>query len=476
MTFKGLVGNFDNYEELYGVLKYENTRGFEGTAFESSKSRSNYVFMISLARDGKISYDGKLARIAMPDVGLQNGKFYSWAQPGLAIITLPFYKIGSVVNLGQIFTFLFMLTVAILNAWLLYYISTKIFSLKQNISLIISVTFALGTNAWIYALKFLPHHFLVLFILVLFILIWKFKNTEIYKNKYLIGSLVWSIFGLSIFFDYPNIVVLSPLIFYFFLISWKNKIKNSDLKIFFKTSIFLFLFLALLATYNHSVFGDWKQMANTIPSPLDLNKFRTAEELKELHDTKNNIFKIFRLDRMPQGIHIQLTRPETGLFFFSPILILALLGIKLRKKDDLKLEKIVLLLIILVNILLYSSFGDPTGGWVYGPRYLVPTAALLSIFVGISFNYYKSKFYKLLVSFLLIYSIANISAGALTIATIFPGKETFYFGIKNFGYILKNTSSSSLHLLVNNFISLPFYYLTIILVSIFTIFYIFKNK
>jgi hypothetical protein len=77
-----------------------------------------------------------------------------------------------------------------------------------------------------------------------------------------------------------------------------------------------------------------------------------------------------------------------------------------------------------MNILLYSLWDDPWGGWAFGSRYLVPTYALLAIFLS-SFLVYARRYFIVLLFILCIgvYSVIVNSAGALSTIAIPPKVE-----------------------------------------------------
>ena len=67
------------------------------------------------------------------------------------------------------------------------------------------------------------------------------------------------------------------------------------------------------------------------------------------------------------------------------------------------------------NIVLYSMWGDPYGGWAFGSRYLIPTYAISAIFIAIGLTYLKKYNLFLIIFFMLFsYSVAINTLGAVT--------------------------------------------------------------
>jgi phosphotransferase system glucose/maltose/N-acetylglucosamine-specific IIC component len=60
-------------------------------------------------------------------------------------------------------------------------------------------------------------------------------------------------------------------------------------------------------------------------------------------------------------------------------------------------------------------WGDPWGGWAFGSRYMIPTYALLAIFIAIALTKYKKNFlFLLLFLTLFLFSAFVNTAGALS--------------------------------------------------------------
>lgn len=89
--------------------------------------------------------------------------------------------------------------------------------------------------------------------------------------------------------------------------------------------------------------------------------------------------KVFRWP--PLWIFVELTiLPKRGLFFTSPILLLAVPGMYyfLKEAHGRKIEGLVCLGVTLFYLLLNASFIHWEGGWCAGPRYLIPCLPFLA--------------------------------------------------------------------------------------------------
>ena len=149
------------------------------------------------------------------------------------------------------------------------------------------------------------------------------------------------------------------------------------------------------------------------------------------------------------------------------------------------LEYGVLLGLIGVNLFLYSSWGDPWGGWAFGPRYLIPSMAILSLFIGIFLHEIKYKWTARIVAYIFfVYSSAVSLLGTLTTNAVPPKVEADFLHmqynfLRNYFYFKKGESSSFVY---NNFlsgsVSLSEYFLIIygVFVTCFTDYFIFHSK
>ena len=77
----------------------------------------------------------------------------------------------------------------------------------------------------------------------------------------------------------------------------------------------------------------------------------------------------------------QLFSPGKGLFFYSPVLLFACVGLK-RLYTDHRRETGLMVGIIMVNLLFHSKLVNWSGDWCWGPRFCVPLIPFLCIFLS----------------------------------------------------------------------------------------------
>lgn len=433
--------------------------------FELSPERGRFAHIIALAETGKYALTKELGEFVYPDVGWNNGKFYSFFAPGMSYMALPFYIIGSTFNHSQLFTFGFVSLVSILAMVFLFKICRDIFNLPVWSSIAVVMIFGFGSTAWSYAVTLYQHHLTVFFILSSFYAVWYFgKNI---KWSWLGAIWVWLAYALAITIDYPNALLMLPVMVYF-LISALNVEKNSEnIKIKIRTSFILTVVFFALVMFGHLVhnkneFGSITNLSGGLTSyktivennwqELSVNEINL--KLNE-NIAKKDVVGFFTEEKIPSSPGTLLFSKDRGLFVYTPIFILGVLGILYVVRKRVTLESGVLLSLIGVNLFLYASWGDPWGGWAYGPRYLIPSMSILAIFSGI-FLSYRPTWWKSLVAFVLFtYSSAIALLGVLTTNSVPPRVEADSLGMKynflrNLEFFYDNKSSSYVY---NHFLS-----------------------
>jgi hypothetical protein len=90
-------------------------------------------------------------------------------------------------------------------------------------------------------------------------------------------------------------------------------------------------------------------------------------------------------------------------------------------------QAVLFIAIILLNITLYAMFGDPWGGWSFGPRYLIPGAAVATLGLAYLLDLTSKKKYGWLLGLVILatglYGIRVNTLGSLTTAAIPPKIE-----------------------------------------------------
>ena len=436
-TLRGIAGNI-RAEEVHGNLD-EPTK-----PFELSPERGRYAHISSMAEDDSYALSKPWADAVYPDVGYYEEKFYSFFAPGISYLALPFYKIGANFGLGQIFTFALISLASIGAMIFIFKIAREVFSLPLWASLFAPIVFAFGSTAWSYAITLYQHHLTTFFIVASFYAVWKYREHSPFSWAW--ASFTWINYALAIFIDYPNVILMLPVMLYFCWSSFERVENKEGWKISLRwASIVTFVFFIMIsgahAYHNAYYFGSWKNLSGGIigykiikEEEVSRGSILTPDQIKELQTVKDNT-SFFTENYIPHGFYTLLFSTDRGLFFYAPIFLIAFFGI-FASLNRIDATKFFLILAVGTNIFLYSSWGDPLGRWAYGPRYLIPSMAILSIFAA---DYLaRAKFSlvaRIFALVLFIYSSAVALLGALTTNAVPPKIEGDFLGMEhNFLY------------------------------------------
>lgn len=438
--------------------------------FESSHERAPYALTVSLVKNHVFSLSKELANYASPDSVSANNKFFIIFPPGISLLTVPFFLLGEPYHLSQLISYAGMGLFGILNLIVIFLISKNIFKFSSSLSFFVSLIFGFATTSWSYAASLYQHHATTFLMLSSFYAAWKYKHAG--RLRFAWASWVWAALGFSVWLDYPSVFLIAPNVIYLLLNS--INIQKISQKICVQFSmIFIFTFFVFLGIvgyhgyYNYKNFGSWKTIAQLLPR-YDLNKIKNSKTIIPESEKNKNISGVVQEDRLFQGLYILSLTSNKGLFFFSPIFLLALLGI-IRSIKKGVMENIILLAIVIVNLFFYGSWADPWGGWAFGPRYLIPSMAPLAIFVGYWLHNTKYKIIgKITALFLFVISSAISLLGALTTTLIPPKVEADYLHMKynfllNWDYLMAGKSGSfAFNEFFSRYVNLTQYYFVIL--------------
>lgn len=425
---------------------------------ELSPERGRYLLILSLGENRSFSLSKELADAAYPDVGYYKGKFYVFFAPGISLLALPLYWIGKYFNIAQAASFFTISIFAAISLLFIYKISRNIYKLPIWAALLSSLIFGFGSTSWSYANTLYQHHVTVFCIMSSLYAVWKYRQKN--KQSWLWALFVWFNYALAIAIDYPNALLMLPIMIYFFFsafsIHMKDKISRITFRMNFLSTSAIFIIICLAHGYfNYTHFGGWTKVSNGILGykkivELKLFKEKDPEKIITALEKDKVPIKFFKEDNLPRGVAILLFAIDKGLFLFSPIFILAIFGI-FGSLSTRTFETGVMLGSIGLNIFLYSSFGDPWGGWAYGPRYLIPSMAILSIFVAIWLAKTKFQIFGRVAAFILFTISSGIALlGALTTNAVPPKIEADYLKMKynfflNWDFLIDNRSSSFIY-------------------------------
>jgi hypothetical protein len=295
-----------------------------------------------------------------------HGHYFSVFSIVLPTLILPLYEIQNL-----IFTFLsipvslsiitvtgrVVSAIIVTLACLFLYLTLKDI-VSSRIAIISTFIFAFATETWAISSQALWQHGLIelLLALMLYIIV---KNERSHSTFNIIGLGIIS--GLFIFARPSDAVLIIP-VFLYIVFSCREKIHY-------------YLVAGVLSGFPFLMYNlvNFSSVVGGSVTEIPLLNF-------------NYQFMINYL-----GL---LVAPNKGLFVYSPILILSVVGY--FKLNQIKNQQIKWILqyfgpVLLLDILIYSLYSDWIGGYSYGPRYLTGILPILAIYLAIFLEFAKNR-------------------------------------------------------------------------------------
>jgi hypothetical protein len=424
MSLRGVPGNPNALE-----LSQENWQ--KNGPFELSPERGRFALVYSLAENHSLRFSLPVARFVVPDLGISaTGQYVSLFAPGVSYLVLPGYFLGKALGAAQVGTYAVIGLFAFFNMALIYLI-TKRLGASPPAAVLGGLVFLFATPAFAYAVNLYQHHISTCLLLAGVYILMRWRS-------WLALVPIWIFCGLSIAIDNPNFFLMLPIGFFALgrlLVLAKKETGQFTLNFNLWKSLTLLMLippLLLLVWFNQASHQDKFKLSGALPRvvAIDNDGYPTqsslAQDLKlferDLSENKS-LVKFFETRNMLHGFYIHLMSPDRGVIYYAPVIFLGILGLmQLRRQHP---DWVALLIAIAaLNLLLYSMWGDPWGGWAFGSRYLIPAYALLAIGVGIALNYWRQFTGFLFLFFVLfVYSSGVNTLGALTTSANPPQAE-----------------------------------------------------
>lgn len=419
LSIRGIPGNPVDTE--LNTIKWRNTGPFEQTA--------RFALTYSIVENNSIYLSVPLAQFASPDLAINTqGQFVSLFAPGVSLIAVPGYVIGRELGFAQVGTFAVITFFTILNIFLIRAIAIKL-NINTIAASIGGLTFAFASPAFAYGVDFFQHHistFLILFSIY----------ALLYYRPFWSLTAVWFCFATAVIVDYPNFFMMLPVGLFSLIKLLSIKKAENKIKIKFKF-VYLFSFIGAMIPllffmwFNYVSYGNPLVLSGGQTRVTQIASDGTVARVQNVNNNKPpralsgqlGLLRVFHPRNTMQGIHVHLFSLDRGILVYTPVMILGIIGglVALLKK---KKFSVLLSFIVLFNIFMYSMWGDPWGGWSFGSRYLIPSYAVLSIFIAYLLTILNKKnLFTLLFFTAVAYSIAVNTLGALTSSLNPPSVE-----------------------------------------------------
>ncbi|OGG41659.1 hypothetical protein A2837_00260 [Candidatus Kaiserbacteria bacterium RIFCSPHIGHO2_01_FULL_46_22] len=394
----------------------------ENGPLELSPERGRFALLMSLADNHSFHFSVPIARMATPDLGYSNGNYVSLFAPGVSFLLVPGYELGKYFGFSQVGAFAGIGLIALINSLLVRAIAVRL-GVHRWAAAAGAIVFLFGTPAFSYAVAPYQHHLSVFLILSsIFLLLGKQTRTAL--------ASVWFLIALAIPIDYPNLILLFPIAVWALsaglgVVYQKEKVTMRFRVTYLLPIMSVLLPLAFFCWVNFESYGDPFQLAGTVASvkSIDANGLPAApsdagtEDLQQFTKPESQdkaAVHFFETRNLLNGFYIHLFSPDRGVIAYAPVMLIGLVGLWIMKKKSIA-SYVVMLSIIALDVLLYSMWGDPWGGWAFGSRYLIPSYALLAIGLAFVFDRYKKNIIVLLfLGIVSLYGIAVSTMGAVT--------------------------------------------------------------
>lgn len=390
--------------------------------FELSPERGRFALLYSLVENHTFQLTPGLANFTAPDVGYWNNKYVSIFAPSISFLAIPGYMIGKYFGDSQFGAFAWMSLFALFNVLLIRIIAIRM-GANPLAAAIGALTFLFATPAYAYAVTIYEHHPSTFLLLLSFYLLIRYNNL-------LSLIAIWILYAFAFTVDYPNLFMMFPIALAAFFRS--GVVEKVHRKLTVKVSLprLLAVFgviipLAFLLWVNQMSYGSPFRLSGSVPtiegvsangSPIFLSNTgqKQVKTTQPVNSPPPSTLTFFQPRNMLNGFYILLISPDRGVLMYTPVMLFGIAGMFLAGRKKQKYLP-VLLGVVGFNFLLYSMWGDPYGGWAFGGRYLIPSYAVLSIYIALLLSYLSKKRIVIFFFFIVLaYSIIVNSLGALT--------------------------------------------------------------
>ncbi len=334
--------------------------------FSSTDHVSVYLTTQSLIEHGNLAIKPINDTMRGPD-----GRFYGVFGLGQSVASIPLYLLGrtaehlaspwlrtywSGANLGDWGGTVPIHFVSLFNQFLtpLTCVLVFLFGIELGYSrlrsLFLTLAFSFGTATWVYAKEYFQHPLESLCLLTTVYLL--FSHRQQLQPRHAL----WAGLALALgILTRVNLLLLVPLLASYLVLLLREHGRSylpPLLTFFAPIGLVLLAWLAV----NQARFGNYLAFNPTVAR----------------HGFDSPILL---------GLYGNLLSPGRGLFWYSPPLILALFAFH-RFQRERPLENLLFIALTGTYLLFYSAYGDWSGGWCWGPRFLVPVIPFLTLPLG----------------------------------------------------------------------------------------------
>jgi len=346
----------------------------------STNGNSRLALTMSIVKQGRLNTDtfnSQSGGYYSLDRAVYKGKIYTDKAIGSSVLAaVVYYPIYTVLHYfgkelsatkeQHLLTFLVMGLPSAVTGTLIY-ILCEYLSKSRFRAFIVTLAIALGTMCFPFAIIYFGHQLAATLLFGAFFMVFRIKTLPAPARignfyTFLIGLLL----GLALLTDLTTAVVVLPIVAYYFYILWTRKLLTW-VKIWVFPALGGLIPILLMVAYNTLVYG----------SPFSVGYQYLVDPVFKAAMAKN--FLGIGWPNL-QVLYYETLQPAQGLFWQSPVLIIALGGgyFMLRDKQVWP-EFLVATIAFFAYLLLNSGYFMWWGGWSFGARQIVPMLPFLCL-------------------------------------------------------------------------------------------------
>ena len=317
---------------------------------------------------------------------------YSFHSPGVALLLLPFYALGSLFSEGVLLFFIrFGMSVfgALLGVQLFLY-SLQEWK-KEKLALYLWLIFSLTTPIFFHSIHVYPEIFLALFSLTVFRLL-RFSTPLSRSRLMIVGFLL----GLFLWLHAVKYIFISvPLILYCIWVLVRQKRVGWNFA-YFITPLFLLTLTHLL--FSSTLYGSLSPFSVSLKGTTT-----SAESVSMIKEFLSAVPFKYRLETLIGYFFDQ----RDGLLFYAPVYAFSFLGmIELGKRNW---RKLLMLCFLTAPYVLVQAFLTQRGAYAPQARIQVAVFWVMALFLGYFLAHNRKKVYALLFNAALAFSFLTVA-------------------------------------------------------------------
>lgn len=344
----------------------------------AANGNTRFDLIFAIVQQGQLSIDSYyyLPETRTGDVAFFNSHYYSDKAIGTSLFGLVFYApmylfmklTGLQISLLRIKYILTILVIGIPSAFAgsLVYVLCETISGSRLRAYLATLAVCLGTMVMPFSAIYFGHQLAGAFIFSGFFLIFQLKLKPDLRHKWGYLFLTGLLLGSAFLTEYTTLVIIVPLgIYYLFIV--REKVSLSWLRSYIlPVALGALIPIILMMVYNTLCFGN----PFTIGYENLGNQFRAS---------MSQGFMGISWPR-PEVLFYLTFHPAEGLFWQSPVLLMAVIGLFFVLRDRrYRFEGIIVTFAFIAFLLINAGYFMWWGGYSFAPRHLIPMLMFLSI-------------------------------------------------------------------------------------------------